>query len=573
MAVTPAPILEGSETLSGTSHRQVYQATHDGAGNRLPLHDRSFISFSFGGKHIEDFDLIAVVSGDRMERQGYSNFEDTVSTYPNLDGQQYWSTHSQAHEFTFNLATDGIEQKTLDDFLNWFSPGNTRELILAEHPNRAILARVSQPPQLNLLPFEYKTEVQLNDGVNHDGDDNNDYSYDIKTTLYKGEIELTLISDDPYWYGKKCTLSSADIFGDKLSAVEKQQALNMIYEDNIPCVTALKPAEETKGMFFGDGYYFYKNGQISWQRGVSLLAGPRSYLYYAGTAPAHIKISFGLRPYLNNLYITVPWNQHTIEDTNTNVTVPYNTLTIGCHNEQKLCFTTPNVYTSYNTAIKLFYTARSENNWDWTKYEERLRDSIRHPYVRSWALKVLTSAKRNNTNTIVTWNQSTAMLYCMMYFLAPVPTDTGASAPSTTTKLELDIANFEFDSATGEALGHFNYRVIDAEANLPSLVISSSPAEHPEQLNEWYRYGVYSNHTEDVGDMLRSNLLMLQERNQYNNGQLDYWENGNEETYSYSHYIKHDAATCKYGPSVQNQTEGESEGLINLTITYKPMYL
>jgi hypothetical protein len=29
---------------------------------------RSFISFSYGGKHIEDFNLIAYNSGDRMER-------------------------------------------------------------------------------------------------------------------------------------------------------------------------------------------------------------------------------------------------------------------------------------------------------------------------------------------------------------------------------------------------------------------------------------------------------------------------------------------------------------------------
>jgi len=42
----------------------------------------------------------------------------------------------------------------LDNFLYWFKAGVHRELILAEHPNRAVMARVATPPVLNLLPFE-----------------------------------------------------------------------------------------------------------------------------------------------------------------------------------------------------------------------------------------------------------------------------------------------------------------------------------------------------------------------------------------------------------------------------------
>jgi len=54
---------------------------------------RSFISFTYGGKKIEDFDLIATISGDRINRNAYASFDDTVSTYDNLDGQHYWATH------------------------------------------------------------------------------------------------------------------------------------------------------------------------------------------------------------------------------------------------------------------------------------------------------------------------------------------------------------------------------------------------------------------------------------------------------------------------------------------------
>jgi len=71
---------------------QVYKATHKGEGY-LPFMYRSFISFSYGGKNIEDFGLITVTDGDRMNRNGYADFEDITSNYSVLDGQYHWGTH------------------------------------------------------------------------------------------------------------------------------------------------------------------------------------------------------------------------------------------------------------------------------------------------------------------------------------------------------------------------------------------------------------------------------------------------------------------------------------------------
>ena len=73
-----------------------------------------FISFSFSdiGKpkvYIEDFNLIATVSGDRWECDGYTSFNDLTTTYDNLDGQYYWGTHYKSHTITFKLSTDGID--------------------------------------------------------------------------------------------------------------------------------------------------------------------------------------------------------------------------------------------------------------------------------------------------------------------------------------------------------------------------------------------------------------------------------------------------------------------------------
>jgi len=46
---------------------------------------RSFISFTYGGKKIEDFDLI-VTQNDRLDRDGYASFDDNTTTYDNLHG-------------------------------------------------------------------------------------------------------------------------------------------------------------------------------------------------------------------------------------------------------------------------------------------------------------------------------------------------------------------------------------------------------------------------------------------------------------------------------------------------------
>ena len=79
---TTAPEVE----IDTIRHTQVYLATHDGVGNSLPLMDRSFISFSYGGKNIEDFNLIATISGDRLQKNLYASFKDNITTSDIWDG-------------------------------------------------------------------------------------------------------------------------------------------------------------------------------------------------------------------------------------------------------------------------------------------------------------------------------------------------------------------------------------------------------------------------------------------------------------------------------------------------------
>lgn len=168
---------------------QVYMLTHDGAGLRLPYEKRAFISFTWGGKFIEDFNLIATVNGDRMQRQLYANFTDNITQSDVFDGQIYWKTHFDNNSISFNLTTDYMLQEQLDEFKAWFKPGRIEELVLAEHPNRAILARVSSPPEYNMLAFEEHITRKIND-----------VDYTFTTAAYRGDITLEFDMDEPFWY-------------------------------------------------------------------------------------------------------------------------------------------------------------------------------------------------------------------------------------------------------------------------------------------------------------------------------------------------------------------------------------
>jgi len=190
-------ILVGEETKHPvSSSTQVYKVTHDG-DKRLPFLRRSFISFTYGedasGRPvpIEDFNLISTFDGDRLSRQAYASFNDLTSNYDVIHGQFFWGSYYTNNSLTFKLATDGMSQEDLDKFKYWFKAGTVRELILAEHPNRAIMARVATPPEIELLPFEKRVTVHLKDK-----------EFQTSTTVYRGEITLELTMDDPFWYAK-----------------------------------------------------------------------------------------------------------------------------------------------------------------------------------------------------------------------------------------------------------------------------------------------------------------------------------------------------------------------------------
>lgn len=186
--------LNNQGQLSGiyyNPHTQVWQATHKyiegGAEERLPYMYRSFISFSWGGKFIEDFNLIVVTTNNAIERDVSAPVDNLTTNLEVVDGQLFWGSHYQANTLDLTLHTDSITERQLLEFTNWFKPGIERQLILAQHPNRGIMARLDAPPHYSMLPFKKEISTPIN-GLN------------TNTTEYKGSVTLKFVMDNPFWY-------------------------------------------------------------------------------------------------------------------------------------------------------------------------------------------------------------------------------------------------------------------------------------------------------------------------------------------------------------------------------------
>lgn len=612
--------LIGNEVATAKdNYTQVYKITHEGE-KRLPFMKRSFISFTYGGKNIEDFNLIATFK-DRIQKSGYANFEDMTSDYSILNGQFYWGSRYQANELSFDLSTDAMDQVDLDEFLRWFTPGKIRELILAEHPNRAILARVSKPPELNLLPFEKKIKFKIEDN-----------EYDTSTTVYRGDISLSFVMDDPHWYGKINIFGHYDaetgIYYDTwtdandltVSWYMRPDAIKIAYEDGIPGNSMIESS-----MMFGDDTYantatldeskiatitepeevdgyqvftlisgaviatvehnqvqpvsivepvqFTFDGQvykatlpdtarggviagasITLGNGIPSLPSAYSqnndnvgYLYYCGTAPTRVKLSFNLQPQFDDQtwYIKIPYNSYT----GTN----YNTFTLytganNLENRRYLKFTTPNIYTSYNKAIDLF---KQYVNKTFVEMRTYITAQVPHIAVRAWAQSIIdgftstSGGKQGETGKMTQAYVNIITQTLMPQLFLNLPQDSGAQKTFYEGKYVFDgltgsmTGNIPYNKASGLAL---NFEITEDNG---TVTVDNVIVTHIQPVMDA---------VEDIGDMVKSNDLILDQRNQLLNGKVCAWQ----ADHPYNSYVLfHDVPN----------------GLTNVKIEYKNMYL
>lgn len=351
---------------------QVQSAVKDGQGKPLPYVGKQFISFKYGGKAIEDFDLLVIFKSDRLEKGAYASFNDTTTEQAELDGQMFWHSNFKANNLTFNLATDGMTSIQLEEFKNWFQPGIERELILSEHHNRAILARVSDTPQLSLLPFEEKIEVKIGEQI-----------LETSTSLYKGEIVLNFVMDDPYWYSKESIMSDLT-----------EDSVKIIFEDGVPHQSMLK----TKCLL-ADGKYF--DGTSLRDNSINIDAinqNTDNYLYYCGTAPAKPEISFDVT-----------------FDTTEQKRVAYKYLTeqdklylqIGTNNKIELGL--PSLLYSYNQIVDMIQDYSEDASI--LDLRKDIRDLVTNYYTRSFAIALIDYARNVHSSKFEIVNEAFKLFF------------------------------------------------------------------------------------------------------------------------------------------------------------------
>lgn len=345
---------------------QVQTATRDGQGNPLSILNRQFISFSYGGKDIEDFNLLVVFDNDRLSKEIYAPFNDTTTEQAELDGQMFWRSNFKAGQLNFSLATDGMTSKELEEFKQWFRPGIEKELILSEHHNRAILARVSNSPQINLLPFEHEQMVMI------DGQ-----AKKMKISLYKGDISLSFVMDDPYWYAKGSNVTSTT-----------DLALKLIYEDGIPYFKSFK----TNCLIGNNNYIKYDEEDpkkaVIQNEGITLSGENDAYLYYCGTAPSRPKIDFKINYQIDDISGEVLFSSNTngIKEVCLRISTKDNKNT-------DLIFSLPSLLSSYNKALEIVNDYLKNNGTSILDLRAKLRDEIYNYYTRNYVMALIDIAK------------------------------------------------------------------------------------------------------------------------------------------------------------------------------------
>lgn len=232
--------------------KQVYDAVHNSKGNLRDDINMQFLNFKYGDKRISDFNLIATIENNSIDRELYAPFSDTTSKYSGIDGQAYWYSTFEPAQLNFTLATDGMTEEELNNFKSWFRPGPAKELVLSEHHNRIAYARVAAPPTMAMLPFDSGARLADEVGLRNLTTDV------IPMTLYKGTIKLTFILDDPFWHANTSILKKVQSTKDKkyyltyynqgksdwdndwCSDEHTKRALKIIKEDNIPHVAGFR---------------------------------------------------------------------------------------------------------------------------------------------------------------------------------------------------------------------------------------------------------------------------------------------------------------------------------------------
>lgn len=138
--------------------------------------DYDFIGFTYNEKHsIRDLKIYRTSEGSRYNTNINPILKDTVVSIPGVRGQLILDSYHQKKNFDINFAFDSLTRDDINKLKECFDGKEVHEFIFDEYPYKAYLARVSNGPTINYIPFE-------EEGV----------------TVYKGEGKISFICYQPY---------------------------------------------------------------------------------------------------------------------------------------------------------------------------------------------------------------------------------------------------------------------------------------------------------------------------------------------------------------------------------------
>ena len=280
------------------------------------LSDKSFISFTFDNKRIEEFGMAVVSDGDRLSTSIHPDFNNTTSTISGRIGSIYWGTSITGLSFNFKLATDSITSRQLLNFKSHFMPGKMGKFSLSESEYCYAYAIIGSASTFEFVPFETTTTIK---GATY------------SDTVYKGEANLNFYIPDVYFYSDERYIFADDCIDKpwmiasglpfKYSITEKNCFLSngIILNKQGKITNAYNGG--SAGLSLSDyesvinsGYSDSENNTI-----INCLYSKTGtperviYAYNAGNMPARADVCF-IKTFTFDSGYSVPWNDITIGD-------------------------------------------------------------------------------------------------------------------------------------------------------------------------------------------------------------------------------------------------------------------
>lgn len=112
-----------------------------------------YVGFFFNGHHSAEFGICRVSDGDRYTINLAPTYKDITTDREGADGTWYERTEIISETYDISIASDVIDQTTLDELKEWLKPGVAGTLIFDETPYKGVVAEIVNNPTFSFTPF------------------------------------------------------------------------------------------------------------------------------------------------------------------------------------------------------------------------------------------------------------------------------------------------------------------------------------------------------------------------------------------------------------------------------------